>query len=111
VGELAKIFRQQRLLDVARNVNLLLHALPFAFALHQSRVVQRAGRVGCQRVQNLPIQFRESCRAPRIQVQHAEKVAAPQVHHRFLRIRARDRIQWNHHNGAQSLGHDALCRL
>ena len=52
---LAKIFGQQRLLNIARDINFLLHALAFAFALHQPRIVQNAGRVCRQRVQNLPV--------------------------------------------------------
>ena len=62
----AEIARQQRLLDIARDVDFLLHALPFALAFHQPRVIQNTGSVCRQRVQDLPVQFGERRRAARI---------------------------------------------
>ena len=58
-----EIFRQQGLLNVSRDANLLLQPLPFSFAFHQPRIVQNAGRVGRQRVQDLPVQLGECRRA------------------------------------------------
>src|SRR5262249_40618075 len=53
----AEIFRKQGLLDVARDTDFLLQALAFALALHEARVVENAGGVCSERVENLPIEL------------------------------------------------------
>src|SRR5713101_5035835 len=63
-----KSVRQQRLLDLAGDVELLLHALPLALALDQTGVVQDAGRFERKRVQNLPIEPRERRRPRAVQI-------------------------------------------
>ena len=56
-------------------LNFLLQALPLALALHKARVVQNAGRIGGQRIQDLPIQLGKSRRALRVQYSTPKKLA------------------------------------
>ena len=53
----AKIFRQQRLLDISRDSDFLFQPLPLAFAFDQAGIVQNTRRVGGQRIQNLPVEL------------------------------------------------------
>ena len=53
----AEIARQQRLLNVARDIDFLLHALAFAFAFDEAGIIENAGGVGGQGVENLAIEF------------------------------------------------------
>ena len=71
VRRIRKIARQQRLLDVARDVDFLFESLALAFALDQTRVVENAGGVGGQRIQDLPVELGESRGALGIQVKNA----------------------------------------
>ncbi len=64
---LAEVAREQRLLNAARDVELFLHALTFALALDQSRVIQNAGGVRGEGIENLTVQLREGRGAPRIE--------------------------------------------
>ena len=52
-----EIPRKQCLLDVARDVDLFFHALALAFTYDESGIVQNAGGVGGQRVENLAVEF------------------------------------------------------
>ena len=57
MGKFAKIAGKQRLLNVAGDIHFLLHALAFTLAFHQARVIQNAGGIGGERVQNLAVEF------------------------------------------------------
>ena len=67
--------RQQRLLDSARNRQLLLQPLPLAFPLNQPRVVHNAGRLHGQRIQNLAVERGECRDAARVKIDHAQQLA------------------------------------
>src|SRR5262249_44724641 len=108
---IAKIFGKKRLLDVARDTDFLLEALPFALAFDEARIVENARGVAGQSVENLAIEFRERSRAARIKIQHAEKIAALDIDHRLIGVGARNRIERNDDDGAEALRDDALCGL
>ena len=107
----AEIFGQQRLLNVARDADFLFHALAFALAFDEARVVENAGGVGGERVENLAIEFRERSGAARIEIEHAEKIAALDIDHRLIGVGARHGIERNDDDGAKSLRDDALRGL
>ncbi len=108
VGEIA---RQERLLNVERDVDLLLQALALAFPFDEASVVENAGGVCRKSVENLAIEFGKSRGAPRIQIKNAEEITAPDIDHRFLGVCAGHRPERNHHDGAKPLRHDALRGL
>src|SRR5260370_28790076 len=76
MGVFAEIAREKRLLNVAGNVDLLLEALAFALAFDEAGVIENAGGVGGQGIQNLAVQFGKGRRAPRIQVKGSAKITA-----------------------------------
>ena len=85
-GKMRKIVqavRHQRLLDGPRDGKLLLQALPLALPLHQARVVENAGRLHRERVENLAVERRKRRDAPRVEINHAQQLA------RCFRSRAR----------------------
>ena len=106
-----EIAREKRLLNVARDVDLLFEALAFAFALDQARIVENAGGVGGQGVEDLAVEFRESRRTTRIQIEDAEKITVLDAGHGFLSTGAGQSVKRNHHYGAQALCDDALRGL
>ena len=81
-GKIRKVVQavgNERLLDGARDGKLLLQALALAFPLHQARVVQNAGGLDRERVENLAVDGGEGRDAPRIEIDDAEQRAALQV--------------------------------
>ena len=111
MGKVAEAAGQQRLLDIAGDVEFLLEALALAFALDQARVVQNAGGFDGQGIEDLAIEFGKGGGAARIEVENAEKMAALDVHDGFLGIRARHGVERNGHDGAKRLRDDALRAL
>ncbi len=78
-GEMGKVVQavgNERLLDGARDGKLLLKALALALLLHQARVVENAGGLAAERVQNLAVDGREGRDATRIEIDDAEQRAA-----------------------------------
>src|SRR4029077_7468187 len=71
---IAEVARQECLLNVAGDVDFLLHALAFALACYQAGVVQNAGGLIGKRVEQLAIELGKCGRAARIEIQHAEKL-------------------------------------
>src|SRR6202007_3286737 len=84
----SEIAREKALLNVAGDVDLLLEALAFALAFHEAGIVENAGGVSGQGVQDLPVEFGEGGRAARIQVDDSEEIATLDVDHGFLSVRA-----------------------
>ena len=76
---IAKIFWQKRLLNIARDSDLLLEALAFAFTFDQARVVENACGVGGQCVENLSVELGKCRRAFRIEIQDTKKLATGYV--------------------------------
>src|SRR5260370_163144 len=103
--------RQQRLLDFAGNAELLLHALPFALALYQPRVVEHAGGFERNSVEKLPLEFRNRRGPAAVQIQHTEQLAANRRVSRLRRRRWRHGVERNNDDGAQALRDDAVGRL
>src|SRR5258708_19599425 len=87
MGVFAEIAREKRLLNVAGNVDLLLEALAFALAFDEAGVIENAGGVGGQGIQNLAVQFGEGRRSPRGHGKNSQEITAPDVDHGFLRLR------------------------
>src|SRR6266853_6989264 len=106
----AEIAREKRLLNVAGNVDLLLEALAFALAFDEAGIVENAGSVGGQGIQNLAVKCGESRRSPRVQVKNSQEITALDVDHGFLRIGTGHAEKRNHDHGSQALGDDALGR-
>src|SRR5713226_6584029 len=84
----SEIAREKRLLDVAGDVDLLLEALAFALAFDEAGVVEDAGGVGGQGVENLTVERGEGGGAARIEVENAEEIAALDIEHGFLGVGA-----------------------
>src|SRR3977135_1574602 len=104
----AEIAGEKGLLDVAGDIDLLLEALAFALAFDEAGIVENAGGVGCQGVQDLTVESRESSRTARIQIEDAEEIPALDVNHGFLSVGAGQGIKRNHDDGAQGLRDEAL---
>src|SRR5712691_680367 len=111
VGVIGEIAREERLLNVARDVDLLLQALAFALVFDEAGVVQDAGGVGGQGVNNLAIEFREGGRAARIQIENTQEIAELDVDHRFLCFRARDGVKRNDDHRPKALRDDTVRGL
>ena len=78
-GQMRKIvqaLRKQSLLNRAGDGEFLLQALPLALALHQPRIVQDAGGLHPQRIENLPVEIGKSRRPLGIKIQECP-VAGP----------------------------------
>jgi hypothetical protein len=71
--KIVQAMRNQRLLDGARDGKLPLQALALALLLDQARVVQNAGRLHRERVENLAVDGRKSRDAPGIEINHAQE--------------------------------------
>src|SRR4029077_1234655 len=84
----AEVAREKRLLNVAGDVDLLFEPLAFTLAFDEPGVVEDAGGVRGQGVENLAVERRERGGAARIQIQNAEEIAALDVDHGLLRVRA-----------------------
>src|SRR5712692_7010297 len=111
MGVFAEIAWEKRLLNVAGNVDLLLEALAFALTFDEAGIVENAGGVAGESIQDLTVELGESRRSPRIQVKDSEEITALDIDHGFLRIGAGHAEKRNHDHGAQALGNDALRRL
>src|SRR5713101_4900250 len=107
----AEIAGEKRLLNVAGDVDLLLEALSFALAFDEAGIIEDAGGVGGERVQDLAVEFGEGGRAARIQVENAEEFSALDVDHGFLGVCAGHGEKRNHDDGAEALRDDALRGL
>ena len=108
-GIIAEFARQQRLLNVAGDADFLLDALAFALAFDEAGVVENAGGFDGDGVENLAIEFGECSGTARIEIEHAEKIAALDVDHRLdPGVGAGHGVERNGHDGAQSLRDDAL---
>ena len=64
--EFAEIAWEERLLNVAGDVDLLFEALALAFALDEAGVVQNAGGLICKGVEQLTIELGKGGGAPGI---------------------------------------------
>src|SRR6266849_8558735 len=111
VRKVLEFARQQRLLDFAGDAELLLHALPFALALHQPRVVEHARGFQRNSIESLPLEFRKCRRPAAVQIQHTEQLAANRRVSCLRRSRWRHGVERNDDDGAQTLRDDALGRL
>src|SRR6266436_3563859 len=98
----AEIARKKRLLNVAGDVDLLLKALAFALAFDEAGVIENAGGVGGESVEDLAVQFREGRGTTRIQVENAEEIPALYIDHGFLAIGARHAEQRAHPHRPQA---------
>ncbi len=96
---------------MSRDVDLLFEPLAFSLLFDEACIIQNAGRVSGQCVQDLAVQLGERSRAARIHVQNAKERAAFDVEHGLLGVGARQGVERNDHHGAQALRHDALRRL
>ena len=72
-GKSLQAVRQQRLLDGARDREFLLQALALAFPLDQARIVENAGGLDAERIENLAVDGGEGRDAPRIEIDDAEQ--------------------------------------
>ena len=111
MGKFAEVAREERLLNVARDVDLLFEALAFALAFDETGVVQNAGGVGGEGVENLAVELGEGGGAARVQVEDTEKIAALHTDHGFLGVGAGHGVERNDYYGAKALGDDALRGL
>ena len=98
-------------MNVPSDTDLLLQPLAFAFAGHESGVVQNAGGLIGEGVEQLPVQLGECRRAPRIQIEHAEELPGFHVDDGLFRLGVGKGVQRNHDHRAEALGHDALRGL
>src|SRR6266850_5185943 len=96
----AEVTREQRLLDVAGDIDFLFEALAFALAFDEAGIVQNARGIGGQRVQDLAVELGEGGRAARIQVENAEEISSLDIDHGFLGVRAGHGEKGNHYHGA-----------
>jgi hypothetical protein len=95
VGIVAKILRQESLLNVAGNADFLLETLALPLAFDQAGIVENACCVGGEGIQNLAVELRECSRAPRIQLENAKKIAALDIDQGLIGICARHGIKRN----------------
>src|SRR5439155_11975949 len=107
----AEIAREKSLLNVAGDIDLLLETLTFTLAFDEAGIIENAGGVGGQGVDDLAVEFRESGGTARIQIEDTEEITAFDVDHGFLSAGARQGVKGNHNHGAQALRDDALCGL
>ncbi len=107
----AEIPREQALLNVAGDVDFLLEALAFAFAFDEAGVIENAGGVGGEGVEDLAVELREGSGAAGVEIKDAEKIAALDVDHGFLGVGAGQGVERDDHDGAKALGDDALRGL
>jgi hypothetical protein len=81
-GEMRKVVqavRNERLLNGARDGKLLLEALALALLLQQARVIENAGGLAAEGVENLAVDGGEGGNAARIEIDDAEQGAVLEV--------------------------------
>ena len=109
--EIAEAARKKRLLDIAGDADFLLHALAFALAFDESRVVENARGFDRERVQNPPVEPRESGGTSGIEIYDAKEIAAFILHGRIRGAGPRRGVERNHDDDAEALRDDAFRRL
>jgi hypothetical protein len=112
-GEMGKVVQavgNERLLDGARDGKFLLEALALALLLDEARVVENAGGLRAERVENLAVDGGEGGDAARIEIDDAEQRAVLEVA-AGIGNGARGSVKRDGDHGAQTLHHDALGGL
>ncbi len=111
VREIPEAARQQRLLDLPGNAEFALDALTLALMLHQARVIEDAGALDGDGVQDLAVELGECRRPARIEIQHAEELPALHAHDGLRRVGAGHGVERDRHHRAQALRDNALRAL
>ena len=110
MGEVVEAVRNKRLLDGARDGKLLLKALALALLLNQAGVVENAGGLAAEGVENLAVDGGEAGDAARIEIDDAEQRAVLEVA-AGIGNGAGGSVERDGDHGAQTLHDDALGGL